>query len=99
MNESRTFTSDSDEDMTLGELMAAEGHGPRSPTIKVEHSATTTWATLDELDDEIDRDAAAAAAGDSSRRRGGQGVPKRCSKCRELKKGGCACATAKGKDK
>lgn len=81
------------EDMTL---VAA---GPRSPTIKVEHSATATWSTSGELDDEIGRDAAAAAAGGSSRRRGGHGVPKRCSKCRELKNGGCACVMTKAKGK
>ena len=92
--------SDSDEDMTLGELVAAAGHGPRSPTVKVEQSALpATWATLDELDGAIGGGAAAAVADRSSRKRGGQGVPKRCSRCSELKKGGCACVKNKATGK
>ena len=36
-----------------------------------------------------------ASAGGAGRGRGGLGVPKRCSTCKELKKGGCTCVKTK----
>ena len=39
--------------------------------------------------------AGAATAGGGSSGRGGRGVPKRCSVCRQPKKGGCACVKTK----